>query len=188
MSSDSDASEQKALKKKERQVHGRLLGAADALVVWGGRFFALMLLLGAVGMLIAGIILETGGSHKRTYTAKATITDVVTPCAQGENFTQICTLYVSFTVDGVLYEKVKITTQGHESYIKGEILTLRYNPKNPRDAELQSESAPSWLPLTLIIVGVALVLLMGGLTYSVFSSRDRAAKFGGLAVAAKIML
>ncbi|MGN0469472.1 MAG: DUF3592 domain-containing protein [Acutalibacteraceae bacterium] len=70
--------------------------------------------------------------------------------------------YVSYTVNNVNYDNVKISNVS-SSVHKDSTLTIYYDPSNPTDARLKSTSASHWLSYMMfgmpLIVGVAIIIL-----------------------------
>ena len=70
--------------------------------------------------------------------------------------------YVSYNVNGVNYNNIKISDVS-SSTKKGDTLIVYYDPQNPSDARLKSDTSVRWIPYTVsslfIIVGVFVLIV-----------------------------
>lgn len=144
---------------------------------WYGRFQALLLFL--IGSMFGiGFIILGYKESKNVHTEKidAIVTDLDSPCIVINNKFN-CKLTVKYNVNNQDYLKT-LSVETNNSYIKGDKLTIYYNPSNPEDS-LYLDMSPKSSEIILIIIGSILLLISIVVPILTWKSRGFATISGG---------
>jgi hypothetical protein len=157
------------------------------------KFGRIMAMISAIIGTIIGISLIVGGimalrsKTNLTETVLGTITNDPT-CTNistsDESHVQCIDIEIDYEVDGIQYQIV-MTSSGNHTYVKGEKVTLYYDPENPSTAQLSSDNLHP-LGWGLLIIGI-LILISGWVWYYITRASKYASVVGGASATVGIL-